>query len=502
MEFAGDVYQYWRPRMLNYLFKPNEKQVLTDQLEKAKSYEQWHDIALKLDHSQGNDIWRMDPASSDYDYKLIAFLVFKLEQLRRKNNITDLMEVLRSGLIRNMGSIASSELYTSAYSGTKVLIEDYINSVNNVLEYLGGMEPENDELLTFFSNARQSYGRTALILHGGSMFGFCHLGVVKNLLSYQLLPSVICGASVGSIVAAFVCSLPPDEIIDAIEKIGDSILPYADLSTGGQLGNTSEHIHKSLFSKEVLMLFEFLTEHLEMLTFEEAYIRSGLVLNILVLQNGSNSGTFFNYLTTPKVVIRSAVLASIGSNILPGHYHVKLLFKDYEGRIRTDPQSDNLFLPANHKTLVPMRDSPYTRLAELFNVNNYIVSVSRPYFAPILLSEFKYRGQPKLWHRACALARISFQYRVGQLADWGIISPQLISFFTDETIPGGFQVNIVPEPDSLIRDFLMTFDSANIAQKVKHWINLGERSVWPQMSIIWARTKTEYVLEQLNQKVP
>lgn len=517
LDIGQELYSFWAPQISRCLWKPNERTKLLQQLPKATTFEEWHAIAFRLDRIQGNDIWRADPVSPYYDYKLISSLEWRLGQLRKHQRLDELAEVVRSGLMRNMGSIAASELYTCAYAGTKSLIESYVVSVCDSLVCLSksamhsrsfvARSTEATELKTsvktFFRNSQQSYGRTALILQSGSLFGLCHLGVIKSLLDKQLLPTVICGATVGSIVAAYVCSVAYEDVEDAISRVALQIMSYeCTIACGngneGGINNTSDLPRYSLFTKEVMMFLNYVLDYLGDMTFEEAYVKSGRILNILVLPAGSGSSSFYNYLRTPKVIVRSAVLASNGSNMLPGYPDVDLLVKDYKGNIQPHPDGPLEYLPANHKTFLPPRESPYSRLAELFNVNNYIVSISQPYFAQLLTTEFKYRGQPRLWLKLVSLVRLSAQYRLGQLADWGIISPGLKSLFIDEIIPGRFQVNVVPETDGLFRDLVLVFDSTNIWQKVKHWIELGERSVWPQMSIIWARSRIEYVLEKIN----
>ena len=37
-----------------------------------------------------------------------------------------------------------------------------------------------------------------------------------------------------------------------------------------------------------------------------------------------------------------------------------------------------------------LMESPYTRLTELFNVNNFIVSLARPYLAPLAINDLKH----------------------------------------------------------------------------------------------------------------
>lgn len=62
--------------------------------------------------------------------------------------------------------------------------------------------------LTFFSETRHSYGHTALLLSGGASFGKFHFGLIKALLEQDLLPRIVCGSSIGSMMAGIMCTRP------------------------------------------------------------------------------------------------------------------------------------------------------------------------------------------------------------------------------------------------------------------------------------------------------
>lgn len=68
--------------------------------------------------------------------------------------------------------------------------------------------------LRFFSDARQAYGRSALLLSGGGSLGLYHFGVVKRLYECGLLPRVISGSSIGALVAVWEhCNLSASTMI-------------------------------------------------------------------------------------------------------------------------------------------------------------------------------------------------------------------------------------------------------------------------------------------------
>jgi predicted acylesterase/phospholipase RssA len=93
------------------------------------------------------------------------------------------------------------------------LIEKYHNEVIKCIRliyYSKSSKLSLQQKLTFFAETRHSFGHTALMLSGGATFGKYHFGVIKALYEYDLLPRTICGASVGSLVAAAICAKPYD----------------------------------------------------------------------------------------------------------------------------------------------------------------------------------------------------------------------------------------------------------------------------------------------------
>lgn len=233
------------------------------------------------------------------------------------------MNLLRSGLIRNLGNITSPKLFNHAYAGTKLLIDDYITQVTRSIEYVTSLQTTpihesgftSQAKLELLHDTRQAFGRTSLVLQGGSIFGLCHLGVVKALHLRGLLPRIITGTATGALVAALVGVHTDDELLDFLN--GDAIdltafdrQRFADplyKDSGDSWFQTIVRRLKRFIREgnflDVRVLEECVRANVGDLTFEEAYEKSKRILNITVAASGKGGfPNLLNYLTAPNVV--------------------------------------------------------------------------------------------------------------------------------------------------------------------------------------------------------
>lgn len=302
----------------------------------ATTYEQWSDASRKLDELEGKDKWKRDPLSPHYDYELIQDRLHQLRKAREKGDLSTMIFLLRTSISRNLGDTGKTELYTHCHIGTKKLIEDYIEEVVRQLNILCDASETADFTAKmkyeFFMNTQRSFGRTALLLSGGGTFGLTHIGLVKTLIDARLLPRIISGSSVGSIIAGVICSKTDDEVLKFIEPEN---LRLDVFERGHESGNIWVKLtrlvrHGVLYDVEVFA--EAMRLNIGDLTFQEAFNRTRRVLNITV-----SSSTVYempkllNYLTAPNVLIWSAVVASCA---VPFVYKSSpLMAKDKAGKI-------------------------------------------------------------------------------------------------------------------------------------------------------------------------
>ena len=349
-------------------------------MEDAQTYEEWKKYAIELDTIDGKDKWKQKKETKLYDYKEVEKLVKTLQKKREMKDIVGLSHYIRVNLMRNLYSTSNPTLYQVCSYGTKYLIEEFQEEMLRCLDLIANFNERIYPLyakLEFFSETRHAYGRTALLLSGGGSLGMFHTGVIKALYDNKLLPRIICGSSAGSIVASLVCTEDYDNIPILIErelKLGPFEYKHKKFSL---LRKIIRFITRGvLYDVEVLK--EFLRENIGDLTFQEAFDKTGWILNITVTgYKEHDNQRLLNYLTAPNVLIWSASCASC---CIPGIFDpVELLCKNEYGHIVPYNSNKAKFIDGSI-----MADLPMQRLSELFNVNIFIVSQTNPHVIPFL----------------------------------------------------------------------------------------------------------------------
>lgn len=302
---------------------------MIDVLADARSYEEWEEAALQLDELLHTDLWRQNASSKYYDYRLMNERRRAIIKAREEEDVLGLVNLLRSGLVRNLGNITTPRLFNRAYAGTKLLIEDYITQVALAIEYVAALPTAQSNQSGWTSQAkldllhdtRQAFGRSTLVLQGGAMFGLCHLGVVKALHLRGLLPRIITGTATGALIAALVGIHTEDELLDFLNGDGIDLTAFAkhDQETkmteeknltlafrNSALQTLLRRIRRFIYEGyflDVTVLEECVRANVGDLTFEEAYARTSRVLNITVATSGRGGvPNVLNYLTAPNVV--------------------------------------------------------------------------------------------------------------------------------------------------------------------------------------------------------
>lgn len=80
-------------------------------MEQAPNFEEWVEYAKSIDYLERMDQWKMINQSRLYDYIRIEARYKNLKRLRKAKDVRGLSQCLRQDLVKNLGGIASHELY-------------------------------------------------------------------------------------------------------------------------------------------------------------------------------------------------------------------------------------------------------------------------------------------------------------------------------------------------------------------------------------------------------
>lgn len=417
-----------------------------------------------------------------------------------------MMHLIRTELSRDLGGMGNVDLYRHSYLGTKNLIERYVDSALQTIDAVVihsaiNNDMETRDLLEGMLLARQSFGRSALLLSGGGTFGMSHIGVLKTLFEAHLLPRIISGASAGSIVCAVMCTRTDEEIPELIRDF-----PYGDLAVFGNEESdfgTLNHLRRLLTEgrwSDIKHLKRVMRTMMGDMTFQEAYNRTRRILNICVsTESMYELPRLLNYVTAPNVMIWSAVTASCSLPFL--FSSSPLLVKDpITGEHQRWNPSPQHFIDGSVDN-----DLPMTRLSEMFNVNHFIVSQVNPHVVPFLSKDDHLSPEAKLrkakqplpneadWLNIfTTLARDEALHRLQFMAEMGIFPNLMTKCQSILSQKYSGDITILPEMGLLELPRLLSNPSADFMLRSSI---AGERATWPKLSRIRDHCAIELALD-------
>ncbi|KAH7018383.1 acyl transferase/acyl hydrolase/lysophospholipase [Microdochium trichocladiopsis] len=490
--------------------REERKQILHARMVNAESYKAWYTAARELDTLEGNDLWKDDAGSGEYNPELLEERLRQLDDARDQADIRAMMHLVRTSLSRDLGGMDNIDLYRHCHCGTKKLIENYVSSALRTIAALveqGATSLQADEewgpkdLLDAMLFARQSFGRSALLLSGGGTFGMSHIGVIKAMFEARLLPRIVSGASAGSIVCAVICTRTDDEMPQLMKDF-----PYGDLAVFDEEGNEDtilDHVFR-LFTKgnwsDIKHLTRVMQDMLGDMTFQEAYNRTRRICNITV----SSASIYelprlLNYVTAPNVMIWSAVAASCSVPLVFSAAH--LLVKDpVTGEHSLWDSTPQMWIDGSVDN-----DLPMTRLAEMFNVNHFIVSQVNPHVAPFLAREDAHghgdgkspqqpdsTGDSDWLYSVTALAKGEALHRMQLMGEMGIFTNFVSKLQAMLSQKYSGDINIFPAVGVFDLPRILKNPTPSFMERMGL---LGERGTWPLLSRIRDRCAIEIALD-------
>jgi len=451
----------------------------------ATSYEEWKALALEYDEISGGAQWKQKTESKNYDFENIQMRLNELQTLRTSGDDMGLLFALNEGIHGNMGGMGKSVLYEKTKFGTKALIEEYVDEVVTSLQHISSL-PENEisfeEKLDFFERASHCFGRSALMFSGAGSLGHFHTGVVKTLLEHNLIPAVISGSSAGSVLAGVLGTHSQTELEELMAQ---------GLVLGGQKTIDKVAIGSKRSQVDVNDVHEMLREMIPDMTFQEAYEKTGRLINITIAPvEQHQTSRLMNATTSPNVFIRTAIMASCA---VPGVFpSVMLMAKNVFGEAQP-------YLPNRRWVDGAITDDlPAKRLARLYGVNHYIVSQANPLALMIQKSD-EYWLAPKgvksvFRHAGREMLRGGEQFSRRFLGPWPEVSKAMNMFYSVAAQNYTGDVNIAPsfafvDPQKLLGHLT--------EEEIAELTSEGERATWANLEQIRISSKVGRTLDAI-----
>lgn len=440
----------------------------------APNYAAWKKAGIEYDKLSGADEWKTRDRSSDFDYQLIRTRIQHIERTRAKGDIHKLVFHMHEGLHGSLGNISNPALYTHSKIGTKRLIENYLHTVCDALNYICDTEFDNFSLadkIDFFVRSGRAFGQSALMLSGGAALGLFHIGVCKALWEEGLLPKVISGSSAGAIIAGVVGTHNDSELEERLQPESLYLQAFKHVGWRGLLKGTP-----------VLdgdFLEKCIEENIPDMTFRESYEHTGREINIPVSPYDRHQrARLLNHRTSPNVLIRKAVLASCA---IPAIYPpVSLWAKNMDGK-KVPYIPGRKFVDGSINDDLPIR-----RLSRLYGINHSIVSQTNPHVVPFMSRSagFKQGFLPitRTWLRRNIAMNASFGLdllhdRV-ESNDLGLWVDKLRGILMQKY---DGDINIIPPRRPL--NVLRVLSNPNV-EDVRDYIRTGETTTWPRVEMI------------------
>lgn len=444
-------------------------------MQTASSYQQWRELAAQHDRLSGAEEWKLIEETDLYDYRLIRKRMEALQVARKNNKVNQILFHLQEGLHGNLGRISNPELYYHSKLGTKKLIEEYLETVCECLNYVC----DNDfralafkKKLDFFNNSGDAFGQSAIMLSGGATLGLFHIGVLKALYEYepQLIPSVISGSSAGSIIAAVYATHKEEEFEQILQPQRLTMNAYKHLDWSGMLRGKvvldGEHLEKGL------------EQNIPDITFWEAYQKTGKHLNITISPyDRHQNARLLNWKTSPNVLIRKAVLASCA---------IPTIFPPVTLWAKNVHDEKVPYIPGRKWVDGSIKDDlPVTRLSRLYGVNHTIVSQTNPHVVPFISRDEK---RQHFSHIVWAMVAKNIQLNANLLLevmqknihnnDLSLMLDKAQSVMRQKYIG---DINLIPK--RRLSSLLKAMKNPTV-EDVQQFIESGERATWQKIEII------------------
>ena len=428
-----------------------------------------------------------------YDKELIEEQLRLLRARRASGDVEEMMFGLRADILRNIGNLADigRRLHEPLW-GVPKCVREYIDETREQLRLIAREhEIPVQEKLAFLQETRHCFGRTALLLSGGGTLGTFHVGVARALSARGCLPRVLVGSSVGSIVAAIVASRTPEELNEFFsEEHFWDLLPDMTFFSGRDFFTSVQHLVRTGALHDIDFFQRCLRALLGDLTFQEAYDRSGgrILCVCVCATRAGEKPRLLNYLTSPHLVVWSAVAASCAfPSLFPPQ---PLIAKSRDGAF-VPWQPEGKLGPRRWRDGSLENDLPMKELSELFNVNYFLVSQTNPHIVPILRAKKWFASLGPFCATAAQFLESEWRHRCRQVLD---LAPWADAFDFAKLFGQEWEGNV-----TVVMQFgwrhMRRIASNPTREFLYETAAMGEREMWPKLATIESNCGIEMELD-------
>ncbi|MCB1175948.1 MAG: DUF3336 domain-containing protein, partial [Leptospiraceae bacterium] len=133
-------------------------------LQNANNYNEWLDIAYKIDKEAGKIQWREDEESELFHSKLMREHISRFKDLINQKKAKELIYLVQESLSRHFSELNNLELYSYALSGTKFIISEYFQLIEESINFITDNKIEGisrNEKIRILSEGNRVHGNTA-----------------------------------------------------------------------------------------------------------------------------------------------------------------------------------------------------------------------------------------------------------------------------------------------------------------------------------------------------
>lgn len=418
----------WRALRYLWCYRVHEQDILHE-LKYASGVEAYQAAHRDLLEERGQESWCTDGGlvpGADH----IRQSCRELCAAREARDLSKLELLLSRVLKRNSLGFEEEELYqpSGAHELVERLLEEVTRAVAAVAEAPdSALAPRRK--LSILRKWQRSLGRTALCLSGGGAIAMYHMGVVRTLIECGLYHKIriISGTSGGSLVAAMLACKTEEELLRdvTVEDIS------TDFGRDGRMQREDIRWFPPFFEQVLYFVrYGVLVDNAKFrktcdfywgsMTFAEAYERTRKHVSITVSSSvlgaayGAKGGSrlLCNHITTPHVLLRSAVAASCS---LPGIMMPnKLEAKNGDGEIVSFDLEGVDWIDGSVQA-----DVPFQQMSTLFGVSNFVVSQVNFHVLPFIRKTYS-PNEDSLYGRIFRYVEMDIRYRATALNQLGL----------------------------------------------------------------------------------